>query len=123
MSRPIRRHRRKRNSRRTSVVLLILVILVAIGVLAAVFLKVDASVLRDRISAVFSRHPEPQATSTPEPTPAPEPIYFPNDADVIPRLEPFATPSEISFSVDGRKYNHSTYYLFGNDKYVCVKLS
>ena len=123
MSRPIRRHRRKRNSGRTSVVLLILVILVAIGVLAAVFLKVNTSVLRDRISAVFSRHSEPQVTSTPEPTPAPEPIYFPNDADVIPRLEPFATPADISFSVDGRKYNHSTYFLFGNDKYVCAKLS
>ena len=123
MGRPIRRHRRKRNSKRVITVVIFLIIFIAIGVLAAILLKFDFTGLRNRFGSIFPNSEPSQVSVTPEPTPTPEPIYFPSEGLETPRLEPLAVESDNSFLVEGNSYPYSTYLLFGNEKYVCVKLS
>ena len=124
MSRPIHRHRRKRNSGIIGTILLIIILLLAVGILAALFLKIDlTSLLGDRFSSLFTGPVASQSTPAPVSTPLPDPVYFPDESTVIPQLEPLAVPCDISFSVDGKPYSYPTYFLFGNEKYVCVKLT
>ncbi len=125
MSRSIRRHKHNRNSRRVGV--FVLFFFLSVIALAMIIFRVTPVDLREHFSSFLSKPSESQSSdppvSTPVPTPVPDPIFFPGENVVVPPLEPLAKKSDISFSVDGKKYSFSTYYLFGNENCVYVKLS